>query len=155
MNVVGNETEWQMVMNLQKSRLGGIGVGGLMEGEPRSSPSAWANYQSWIKQKKMQGAAKVSVLKEGENVYVMEWKIDFELMQIVPGKPYSADMPDTTMGLNLALGDVDTPANGDANFGIRHEMWPCGDKAGRTNLCQFCTFVMKHGPKPVAAVDET
>ncbi len=37
---VGNGTFWQMVCNLQKSRLGGIGVGGLLEGEPRSSPQA-------------------------------------------------------------------------------------------------------------------
>ena len=28
-------------------------------------------------------------------------------------------------------------------------MWPCGDKSGRTDLCQFCTFVMKNGGKPV------
>ena len=38
--VAGNETEWQMVINLSKSRLGGIGKGGLMEGEPRSSKTA-------------------------------------------------------------------------------------------------------------------
>ncbi len=37
-----------MVCNLTKSRLGGIGNGGLLEGEPRSSESAWDTYQSWI-----------------------------------------------------------------------------------------------------------
>lgn len=120
--VVGNETEWQMVMNLQKSRLGGLGVGGLMEGEPRSNLTAWNNYQSWIKQKKMEGAAKISVQAPGHNVWVAEWKIGFELMQIAPGRPYSSDMPDTTMGLNVALGDVDTQAVGNADYGIRHEV---------------------------------
>ena len=149
--VVGNETEWQMVMNLQKSRLGGLGVGGLMEGEPRSNLTAWENYQSWIREKKMEGVAKVSAQVPGHNVWVAEWKIGFELMQITPGKPYSSDMPDTTMGLNIALGDVDTQAVGQPDYGIRHEMWPCGNAAGRTNLCQFCTFVMKHGPKIVGA----
>ena len=44
LEVVGNETEWQMVLNLAKSRLGGVGVGGLLEGEPRDSLSAWNNY---------------------------------------------------------------------------------------------------------------
>ena len=33
--VVGNASQWQMVVNTIKSRLGGYGVGGLMEGEPR------------------------------------------------------------------------------------------------------------------------
>ena len=96
--VVGNETEWQMVMNLQKSRLGGVGVGGLMEGEPRSSLSAWNSYQSWIKSGKMKGAANVSLLREGSNTWVAEWEIDFSLMQIEPGKPYDSTMPDTAMG---------------------------------------------------------
>ena len=44
LEVVGNETEWQMVLNLAKSRLGGVGVGGLLYGEPRDSLSAWNNY---------------------------------------------------------------------------------------------------------------
>jgi solute:Na+ symporter, SSS family len=46
--VPGNASAWQMVCNLHKSRLGGIGVGGLLEGEPRSSLSAWDTYQQWI-----------------------------------------------------------------------------------------------------------
>jgi SSS family solute:Na+ symporter len=108
--VVGNESEWQMVLNLEKSRLGGLGVGGLMEGEPRSLLSAWNNYQSFIKTGRMQGAAKVSHLEKGANQWVAEWKVAFDLMQITPGKPYSVDMEDTQMGINIALGDVDTPA---------------------------------------------
>ena len=146
--VVGTKSEWQMVLNLEKSRLGGLGVGGLMEGEPRSSLSAWNNYQSWIESGKMQGAAKVAVQKKGANVWVAEWRIAFELMEIKPGQPYSADMPDTHMSLNLALGDVDTPAEGNPDYGIRHEQWPCGTPGGRTNLCEFCTFIMHKGPKP-------
>ena len=31
----GNGRSWQMVCNLTKSRQGGIGVGGMLEGEPR------------------------------------------------------------------------------------------------------------------------
>ena len=42
--VVGNATQWQMVTSLTKSRLGGVGVGGLLEGEPRSSDTAWNTY---------------------------------------------------------------------------------------------------------------
>lgn len=41
-NVVGNASQWQMVCNTVKSRLGGWGVGGLMEGEPRNDGGkAW------------------------------------------------------------------------------------------------------------------
>ena len=104
--VVGNETEWQLVMNIGKSRLGGIGVGGLLEGEPRSNLSAWNNYQRWIKTGLVKGATNVAFRSPGLNVWVAEWHIDFTLMQIEPGKPYSADMPDTAMGINIALKQV-------------------------------------------------
>jgi len=184
--VAGNETEWQMVINLSKSRLGGIGKGGLMEGEPRSSETAWNKYQSWIEHGKMKGAAGVTgqghgadgsnrsagVTGQGHgadgsnrsgsnrsgssssstsgNTWVAEWEISFELMQIAPGKPYAASMADTLMGLNIAVGDVDTEAEGNAEFGLRHEMWPCGTKAGRTNMNQFCNFYMMQGKLPKA-----
>ena len=36
-NAAGDGSSWQMVCNLTKSRQGGIGVGGLLEGEPRRS----------------------------------------------------------------------------------------------------------------------
>lgn len=144
--VVGNETEWQMVMNLQKSRLGGLGVGGLMEGEPRSNLTAWNNYQSWIKQKKMEGAAKISVQAPGHNVWAAEWKIGFELMQIAPGRPYSSDMPDTTMGLNVALGDVDTQAVGNADYGIRHEVRAPSSPWSTRSLCRTASRCHMHAP---------
>src|SRR5262249_26782194 len=38
----GNGSSWQMVCNLTKSRKGGIGTGGLLEGEPRRDPPARA-----------------------------------------------------------------------------------------------------------------
>jgi hypothetical protein len=44
----GSGSSWQMVCNLTKSRKGGIGAGGLLEGEPRSSAAAWRTYQHWI-----------------------------------------------------------------------------------------------------------
>jgi SSS family solute:Na+ symporter len=47
-SVFGNGSSWQMVCNLHKSRMGGVGVAGLLEGEPRSSAQAWQTYQYWI-----------------------------------------------------------------------------------------------------------
>jgi hypothetical protein len=96
----------------------------------------------------MKGAAEVAHSNPGANTWVAEWEISFELMQIEPGKPYQASMPDTLMGINIAIGDVDTPAEGDPNYGIRHEQWPCGTKARRTDISEFCRFLMMHGKKP-------
>jgi SSS family solute:Na+ symporter len=138
-NIVGNETQWQMVTSLTKSRLGGIGVGGLLEGEPRSSDVAWNTYQSWIKSGAMRSAA---LPHKGGKGYVIEWAIDFALMQMAPGKPYHPSMPDTLMGINIALGDVDLQSEGDVRFGLRHENWFSGDKENRTRIADFGTLVM-------------
>ena len=124
--VVGNATQWQMVTSLTKSRLGGVGVGGLLEGEPRGSLSAWNNYQSWITSGKMRSAAKPHT---GGGGYAIEWAVDYSLLQITAGKPYMSDMPDTEMGINIALGDVDRPQDGDPKMGIRHENWFSGCRA--------------------------
>ena len=60
------------------------------------------------------------------------------------------------MGLGLDHPErvVMVSTQGDPNIGIRHEQWPCGTKAGRTNKCEFCTFIMhKETKPPTVAVD--
>ena len=47
-----------MVCNFSKSRLGGIGKGGLLEGEPRSDPNAWNTYRRWIEDGAQQAAVR-------------------------------------------------------------------------------------------------
>ena len=148
-SVIGNESQWQMVTSLTKSRLGGIGVGGLLEGEPRSSDTAWNTYQKWIDTGVMRSHA---LPHKGGKGYVIEWAIDFELMQIEKGKPYSPAMEDTVMGLNIALGDVDLPSQGDKNYGLRHENWFSGDRANRTRIVEFGTLVMVQHPRFKAQV---
>jgi SSS family solute:Na+ symporter len=54
----GNGSSWQMVCNLTKSRLQGIGRGGLLEGEPRSKPEAWETYRHWIETGAQEAAAR-------------------------------------------------------------------------------------------------
>ena len=52
----------------------------------------------------------------------MEWQIDYSLLQITAGNPYHTDMPDTQMGLNIAVGDVDRLEDAiRSKGGIRHE----------------------------------
>ena len=143
----GNGASWQMVCNLTKSRLGGIGVGGLLEGEPRSQPSAWGTYQQWILTGAQEAVAKVKPQGKG---YIIEWAIKFDpCLEIAPGKFYGVDLPDTPMGLNIALGDIDEPERGEGNFAnFHHEDWFAGEKDKRTNRKQWGTLWMMHGARP-------
>jgi SSS family solute:Na+ symporter len=143
----GNGASWQMVCNLTKSRLGGIGVGGLLEGEPRAVASAWETYQRWI----LTGAQEAAVnVKPGGNGYVFEWAIRFDpCLEVAPGTFYRADMPETPMGLNIALGDIDEPERGVGNFAnFHHEDWFTGEKNTRTNRKQWGTLWMMPGTRP-------
>ena len=101
--VVGNSTQWQMVCSLTKSRLGGVGTGGLCEGEPRQSSDAWHTYRRWIDTGAMRCAAQPRRTPRG---FVVEFAVRFALLQLSPGRPYHTGMPHTALGLNLALSDV-------------------------------------------------
>jgi SSS family solute:Na+ symporter len=141
----GNSHSWQMVASTHKSRLGGIGVAGLLEGEERSMLSAWNNYQQWILNKSMEVKVHIKSGDEGSG-YTMEWRIrPEETLEISPGVFWSADLPITKMGLNIAVGDLDLAENGKSNWGnFHHENWWSGEKDKRTWLKQWGTMVL-HG----------
>ena len=151
-SVAGNGSSWQMVFNRWKSRLGGLGVGGLLEGEPRSSASAWATYGGWIADGSMAVATTTTPGggPAGASVYEWEWRIAFApCLELSPGVFYQADMPTVAVGFNIALGDADTPAEGDATYGLRHEMWLAGKTCSYTNchtlMNQFATLLLEPG----------
>lgn len=138
-DVAGDASSWQMVCNLTKSRLGGIGQGGLLEGEPRSSEKAWQTYQRWIRE----GAQRAAVMRKSNGRgYVIEWAIRFDrCVEIAPGTFYSPNLGAKEVGLNLALGDLDTPARGEGNFGnFHHEQWWAGARQTRTRKNNFGTL---------------
>jgi SSS family solute:Na+ symporter len=139
----GNGSSWQMVSNLTKSRKGGVGVGGLLEGEPRRLESAWNTYQKWILSGAQEAVARV---KPGGHGYIIEWAINFDpCLEVEPGKFYSPALGDRTVGLNIALGDLDLKETGAGNFGnFHHEDWFAGGAKTRTNLRDFGTLVI-HG----------
>lgn len=143
----GNGAAWQMVCNLTKSRLGGVGVGGLLEGEPRSKPEAWETYQKWILTHAMDAVAKP---KAGEKGYVIEWAISYApCLEVEPGKFYSLELGDVKMGLNIALGDLDEKERGEGNFGnFHHEDWFAGERDKRTLKRQWGSLWMMAGPRP-------
>lgn len=138
-SVAGNGASWQMVCNLTKSRLGGVGKGGILEGEPRRELAAWNTYQKWILDKSMECAAKV---KPGGKGYILEWAINFDpCLEVEPGVFYSPKLGDRKMGLNIALGDIDQPERGEGNFAnFHHEDWFAGTPQGRTRLKEFGTL---------------
>ncbi len=143
-NAAGNGSSWQMVCNLTKSRKGGIGKGGLLEGEPRRSLDAWNTYQKWILSGAQEAAAKV---KPGGKGYIIEWAVNFDpCLEVEPGKFYSTAMGDRPMGLNIALGDLDQKEKGAGNFGhFHHEDWFAGAKNVRTQLRHWGTLWIRTG----------
>ncbi len=155
-NAAGDGTSWQMVVNLTKSRLGGVGNGGLLEGEPRSAESAWNTYRKWIEAGAMEAA-----VKPGVKSYVIEWAVNFDpCLEVEPGKFYTTAMGNRPMGLNIALGDLDEKERGVGNFGnFNHEDWFSGAKDLRTQLREWGTLWMMSGariprqaaPAPAAA----
>ena len=138
-----------MVCNLTKSRKGGVGVGGLLEGEPRRDPRAWETYHRWILSGAQEAVAKV---KPGGKGYIIEWAVNFDpCLEVEPGKFYSTAMGDRAMGLNIALGDLDEKERGTGNFGnFHHEDWWAGAKDVRTRLRNWGTLWIKTGRRPVA-----
>jgi SSS family solute:Na+ symporter len=140
-NAAGDGSSWQMVCNLTKSRLGGIGTGGLLEGEPRSKPEAWSTYRKWIESGAMECVAKA---KPGGRGYILEWAVNFDpCLEIEPGKFYSPELGNRAMGLNIALGDLDEKERGEGNFGnFHHEDWFAGAKDVRTQLRHWGTLWM-------------
>jgi len=144
----GSGRSWQMVCNLTKSRLGGIGTGGLMEGEPRRSESAWNTYAQWIRTGAQTCAAKRR--PAGQKGYVIEWSVAFDpCVEIEPGKFWSPALGAREVGLNLALGDLDEMERGAGNFGnFHHEDWWAGAKDVRTQLRHFGTLRLMPGRRP-------
>ncbi|NCO36850.1 MAG: hypothetical protein AUJ92_00485 [Armatimonadetes bacterium CG2_30_59_28] len=72
-----------MVCNLTKSRRGGIGKGGLLEGEPRRDVNAWKTYQRWIRTGAQQAVAKPKPNGKG---YTIERAVRFNrCLEVSPG----------------------------------------------------------------------
>jgi SSS family solute:Na+ symporter len=131
-SVEGNGFSWQMVCNLTKSRAGGVGVGGILEGEPRSELKAWENYQKWIQDGAQRCVAKQK--PEGKG-YILEWAIRFNpCVEVAPGSCYSPKAGPAEMRIKLVLGDLDRKEDGVGNrYNFRHEQWyaPGGEPGAR------------------------
>jgi SSS family solute:Na+ symporter len=146
-NVEGSGASWQMVCNLTKSRLGGVGKGGLLEGEPRSDPKAWETYQRWIREGAMEAVAQVAADPKG---YVIEWRIRPDpCLEVGPGVFWSPTLGPVRVAVNIAVGDLDEKSKGKGNFGnFHHEDWWSGDPKNRTWLNNFAPLLLQPGSRP-------
>lgn len=126
----GNGRSWQMVCSTHKSRLGGVGVPGLLEGEPRSNPAAWATYQRWILDRAQRAVVRIKPDMSG---YVIEWAVRFNpCIELSPGVWYDGTR-EASVGLNIAVQDLDHTEAGDGMFAnIHHESWWSFDTARDT-----------------------
>lgn len=137
-DVAGNMSQWQLVYNLAKSTVHGVGTAGLLPGD-RPPGDAYYTYLSWIERGLITGASSVHAMG-----YAVEWRVGFELLQLQPGRPYVSDMPDTPVGLNIAVGDADRPQDAFTAFGLRHEQWWSGEAANRTQVREFGVLWLMH-----------
>jgi hypothetical protein len=145
-NNSGDGSSWQMVCNATKSRLGGIGHGGLLEGEERSSESAWNTYQEWIKSGAMKAAVKI---KDNGKGFYIEWMIKAKpCLEVKPGFYWNPDMGTVKMGFNIGAQDLDEKDKGAGNWGnFHHEEWWAGEKDKRTWLKQWGTLYLHPSEK--------
>jgi solute:Na+ symporter, SSS family len=154
-----NGSSWQMVCSTRKSRLGGLGKAGLMEGEQRRVTGAdgksvpnpnWDNYTKWIKSGAMNAEVRLKDKKTEGSGYVIEWKIAAKpCLEVAPEKFWNPDLGAVKMGLNISIGDFDTEKDGVGNWGnFRHENWWAGEKDKRTWLRQWGTMMVEPGFRP-------
>jgi glucose/arabinose dehydrogenase len=149
-NNKGNGSSWQMVASTHKSRLGGLGTGGLMEGEQRSDENAWNTYQRWILNGDMEAVSRVKDRASEGPGYIIEWKVkSTPCLEVEPGVFWSPALGEVKMGLNLAIADIDEPERGAGNFGnFHHEQWWTGERDKRTWLKQWGTMILVPGSAP-------
>ena len=103
--------------------------------------------RKWIESKVMEAA--VHVLRppeQGAPGWSVEWAVGYKALETAPGVPFdpAAATADTPIGINIAVGDVDTREVGDTVYGFHHENWVAGQKNLRTRLEQFATLWLLH-----------
>lgn len=143
----GDARSWQVVCNHTKSLLGGIGKGGLIQGEQRDNPKAWENHEKWIRSGDMKA---VTTVKPDKSGYIVEWMISPKCLQVDKDKEifWSPDIGIAKMGLNIGIQDLDNRETAPDNWGrFHHEAWWAGEKDYRTEPRQWGTMYIHPEPK--------
>lgn len=143
----GDGSSWQVVVSTHKSRLGGIGAGGLLEGEPRSGSlgeAAWNTYQQWILNGDMTAAVRLKSEAEGRG-YIVEWQINANpCIQIEAGKYWNSSLGETKIGINFEIQDLDSKEAGQGNWSNFHHIdyWARVKPHSKTALKSWGTLIL-------------
>ena len=146
----GTGASFMMVASNHKSLLGGLGVGGLMLGEPRSSDIAMASYEAWTRNGDMEAVVRQKDKATEGSGYVIEWRVNADpCLEVRLGEYWNPAMGEVPMGLNITVADLDEKGAGAPHTpDFHHEDWWAGERGDRIRLWQFGTMVMVPGPKP-------
>ena len=127
-DVTGDGRGIQIIYNLTKSLEGGVGVPGMLPHGPNRTVENWDNNKRWILDDIIETR---TTIHELEDRYTVELRIRLDGgMEIREGKYWTQGMPDTPIGFNLAVGDVDEAEKAPDGL-LHHETWWAGKTVQR------------------------
>ncbi len=122
-DVTGDGRAIQIIYNLTKSFEGGIGTPGMLPHGPGRSVENFENNKRWI----LEDIIETKTHRiDAENRYQVEVRIRLDGgMEIGKNKFWSPDDPDSLIGFNLSIGDVDGRDKSPDGL-LYHETWWAG-----------------------------
>ena len=127
-DVTGDGRGVQIIYNLTKALEGGIGVPGMLPHGPNRTVENWENNKRWILDDIIEARTAVY---EREDRYTVELRIRLDGgIEITDGGYWGDGMPDTPIGFNLSIGDVDTEDRSPDGL-LHHETWWAGKMSAR------------------------
>jgi len=127
-DVSGDGRGIQIIYNLTKSLEGGIGVPGMLPHGPNRTVENWDNNRRWILDDIIETR---TVIHDLDNSYTVEVRIRLDGgMEIREGEYWTDGTPDTPIGFNLAIGDVDEAEKSPDGL-LHHETWWAGKTVQR------------------------
>lgn len=147
--VAGNGYSWNVVCNTQKSRLGQLQYGGLVEGYPRDNNS-FNTYKSWIQNGDLEAKVRIKTPPELKG-YVIEWKIKSNpCLQVGPGTFWRPSLQQDTMRINFEPEDVDRKQEGAGFANMHHIIQYSGAKNKPKGYIANWALLIIHPDKPTA-----
>ena len=150
-DVTGDGRGIQIIYNLTKSLEGGIGVPGMLPHGPNRSVENWENNKRWILDDIIETRTEIHA---SDDRYTVEVRIRLDGgMEIREGEYWADGMPDTPIGFNLAVGDVDEPEKTPDGL-LHHETWWAGKtvrQGSGPRLKLWGVLVLTSKEKPVAS----
>jgi len=121
--VTGDGRGLQIIYNLNKSLEGGVGFPGMLPHGPGRSVENFENNKRWI----LEDIIETKTYRiDRENRYMVEVRIRLDGgIEVEEGIYWSVNKPDTVIGFNLSIGDVDGPDKSPDGL-LHHETWWAG-----------------------------